>query len=401
MRLLIVNGNPFEVQNGKYYTAFSWPLFARKLADYVAHATLWAPLRKVPDGYPVKGDLFEPGRLEITGSHYYTGFLDYYLTYLPNYRCLIRQAEDLIKSHDISLVRIPAPITSLITKYSIRFNRPFALLVASNLATSSPRLLMSRGIKRMAFKLAIDFLLNQEYKCAQNASLVYAYGEELANYFDKWCPNVKPMRTAHISLKDISPREDTCAGKTIQLLRVCWLIPNKGLEYLFEAIYLLRKEGLTVQLKIVGKEMNQRYGAHLRRMVQDIGIEKYVEFADWIPHAELRQVYRESDIQVISSIAEGVPRVILEGAANGLPLVSTSAGGCSSAIRNGEEGILVTPGNPVALAEGIKHVILNGSLRRKIIQGGLEMAKRYSSEIVCQQIAKDLNEIVEGKSRVV
>jgi len=401
MRLLIENSNPFDVQNGRYYTSFSWPVFARKIADYVECATLLAPLRKVPNEDPVKGDFFEPGQLKITGSLYYSGFLDYYMTYLPNYRRYNREVESLIKSHDISLVRIPSPNTSLIMKYSLRLNKPFVLLVAGNLASQSKRLLMSKGVKHMVYKLAINFLINQEYKCAQNASLVYAYGKELAGYFRKWCPNVKPMRTAHISLKDISPRKDTCTGNMIQLLRVCWLLPDKGLEYLFKAIYLLRKEGLPVHLKIVGKEMNQRYGAHLRKMVQDLEIEKYVEFMGWILHADIRQVYRESDIQVISSIAEGIPRVILEGAANGLPLVSTSAGGCASVVRDCKEGILVPPRDPVLLAEGIKHVISSRPLRRKIIQGGLEMAKRYSSEVVCQQIAKDLNEIVEAKSHVV
>jgi len=73
MRLLIVNGNPFEAEHGRYYTSFSWPVFARKIADYIDHVTLWAPLRKVPNGYSAKGDLFEPGRLEIIGS-YYNGF---------------------------------------------------------------------------------------------------------------------------------------------------------------------------------------------------------------------------------------------------------------------------------------------------------------------------------------
>ncbi|GAG54639.1 unnamed protein product [marine sediment metagenome] len=45
MRLLIVNSNPFDVQNGRYYTSFSWPIFARKIADYIEHVTLLAPLQ--------------------------------------------------------------------------------------------------------------------------------------------------------------------------------------------------------------------------------------------------------------------------------------------------------------------------------------------------------------------
>ena len=179
MRLLIVNDNPFEMQNGRYYTFFSWPVFARKIADYFDRATLWAPLRKVPDGSPVEGDPFDPGRLRIVGSHYYTGFLDYYLTYLPNYQRLNHQAEDLIKSHDISLVRIPSPMTPLIMRHSLQLKKPFVLLVVGNIFAASNIILMSKGIKRAVLQLLAKIINNQEYKCAQNASLVYAYGEEL------------------------------------------------------------------------------------------------------------------------------------------------------------------------------------------------------------------------------
>lgn len=396
MRLLIINENPLETQNGRYYTSFSWPFFARRIAEYVEHTTLWSPLREIPNEDVIHGQSFAPGRLEIVGAHYYTGFFSYYLTYLPNYRRLNKKAEILIRSHDISLIRVPSPILPLVMKYSRRFGRPFVMLVAGNLASSSISLLTSKGFKRMVYKKVINFLLNQEYKCAQNASLVYVYGEELAEHFCKFCSNVKLMRTSHISLTDISPREDTCTGSTVQLLRVCWLGPSKGLEYLLEAISILRKDGLPVYLRIVGKEIDRKYGSYLRKMVQNLHIGEYVEFTGWIPFEELTNIYKKSDIQVVSSTAEGIPRVILEGAARGLPLVCTSAGGCASAIRDGEEGILVPPGDSRALAEGIKRVIQDGELRRKIIKGGLEMAKRYSSEVICPQIVDDLNKIVES-----
>ena len=394
MQVLIVNDNPFELYKGKYYISYSWAVFASKLADYFDTATLWAPMREIPDDYPIKGELFEPGRLKIVGNYYYTGFFNYYSNYLPYYQRLNRQAIALIKGHDITLVRISSPITPLIVKHSRRLRKPFVLIVVGDIATASNALLLSRGVKRAVIQLIIRTIKNRELRCARHASLVYAYGEELAVQFRKFCPHVKIMRTALISLADIYPREDTCIGNIIQLLFVGWLIPCKGLEFLFKAVSLLRDSNLPVRLKVVGREMDEPYGAHLRKIVQELGIEDHIEFAGWIPHAEIFRVYRESDIQVISSTSEGIPRVILEGAANGLPLVSTSAGGCSTAVRDGENGILVPPRYPVALAEGIKRVIQNGSLRRKIIQEGLEMAKRYSSEVVCQQIANDLDEIV-------
>ena len=401
MRVLIVIDNPFEMRNGRYYTFFSWPVFARNISKYIDHATLWAPVRKISTDEPVAGAPFEPGRLEIIENYYYTKFLDYYLTYLYNCRRLNQQAENLIRNHDVSLVRIPSPIAPLIMKHSIQLRKPFVLFAVGNIATSSSILLMSKGVKRAIYQLLVKVINNQENKCARKASLVYAYGEELAMRFRKFCPNVKIMQDGIISEKDIFLRNDTCTGNTIQLLRICWLVPCKGLEYLFEAVRLLSDLNLPVRLKIIGKEMDQRYAAHLRKIVQELGISNRVEFVGWIPHSDIFKAYRGSDIQVISSIGEGIPRVILEGAANGLPLVCTSVGGCPSVVHNGENGILVPPRDPAALAEGIKLVIRDGKLRRKIILGGYEMAKRNSSEVICQQIVKDFNEIVKGKLYVV
>ena len=398
MQVLIVNDNPFELYKGKYYTSYSWAVFASKLADYFDTATLWTPMREIPDDYPIKGELFEPGRLKIVGNYYYTGFFNYYSNYLPYYQRLNRQAKALIKGHDITLVRISSPITPLIVKYSCRLRKPFVLIVAGDIATASNALLLSRGVKHALLQLILRTIKNRELRLARHASLVYAYGEELAAQFRKFCPRVKIMRDANISLTDIFPREDTCNDNTIRLLRVCWLGPCKGLEYLFKAIRLLQDRNLPVHLKILGREVNQQYSDYLKKMVQDLDIKDYVEFAGSVPYSEIFRVYQESDIQVISSTSEGIPRVILEGAANGLPLVSTSAGGCALAVRDGEDGILVPPGDPVALAEGIEQVIRDGALRRKIIQGGLEMAKRYSSEVVCQQIVNDFDEIVASWS---
>jgi glycosyltransferase involved in cell wall biosynthesis len=395
MRVLIVNDNPVEFYEARYYTSYTWPIFAAKLADYFDVATLWIPLLKVPDGSSVRGDLFEPGRLQIVGSHYYDGFFGYYSAYLANYRQINRQSQALANEHDIALIRIPSPIAPLIVKHCRRLRKPYALIVAGDISTSANMLLLSRGIKRALIKLIIKTVKNQELRLARHASVVYAYGEELADQFRSFCPRVKVSRDANVSLTEIFPREDTCSGNTIKLLRVGWLGPCKGLEYLFGAARLLRDRDLPIYLKIVGKEIDPEYTSNLKDMVQELDIGEFVEFAGPVSYGEIFKLYQESDIQVISSTSEGIPRVILEGAVNGLPLVSTSAGGCSSAVRDGEDGILVPPRDPAALANAIEQVIKVGSLRRRIIQGGFEMVKRYSSEAVCSEIAEDLSKAVE------
>ena len=96
---------------------------------------------------------------------------------------------------------------------------------------------------------------------------------------------------------------------------------------------------------------------------------------------DVRGLLGDVDVVALPSYyGEGVPRILIEAAATGLPLVATDTPGCREAVKHGVNGFLVEPRNAGQLARAIKELLLNDDLRSK-------MGKR-SREIACHEFSE-------------
>jgi glycosyltransferase involved in cell wall biosynthesis len=87
----------------------------------------------------------------------------------------------------------------------------------------------------------------------------------------------------------------------------------------------------------------------------------------WQGHvADIRQVWRRADIFVLPSRGEGMPRALLEAAACARPLVVTNVPGCRHFVRDGVEGFVVPPDDPVALADALQCLARDPELRKRM-----------------------------------
>jgi glycosyltransferase involved in cell wall biosynthesis len=85
--------------------------------------------------------------------------------------------------------------------------------------------------------------------------------------------------------------------------------------------------------------------ASLRKEVRELGLGDSVEFAGVLPPERLRDCYEEADVICLPSHREGLPMALLEGMAFGLPVLATPVGGIPDLVTDGEDGLLVEPGN--------------------------------------------------------
>jgi glycosyltransferase involved in cell wall biosynthesis len=148
----------------------------------------------------------------------------------------------------------------------------------------------------------------------------------------------------------------------VNILTVARLHRYKGLDYLVEAMSLLR-DMKELKLYIMGKGGEE---ANLQSLVKLLHLEGTVKFMETpIPNYEMPFLYGECDIYIKPSIIEPFGIAILEAMACGKPVIGTKVGGMLDTIKDGETGFLVAPKKPNELADRIK-ALKNEEVRAKL-----------------------------------
>ncbi len=198
-----------------------------------------------------------------------------------------------------------------------------------------------------------------------------------------------------VDLEEFSPPAQRRANGSVRLLCVARLIERKGLQHLLPALGTLRRDGYRFELRIVGDGPMR---PQLERMVKEEGLAERVRIDGAVPHEELAEVYREADVFVLPSLAEGMPNVVLEALSSGLPVVGTRVAGMRELVREGENGWLVSAGDTEelrrALAVVLKSVVLTAEMGRA--------SRRLAREMGWSHIARsyaDIWEQILGRSR--
>ena len=156
--------------------------------------------------------------------------------------------------------------------------------------------------------------------------------------------------------------------------------PEKGFEDLIQAVSLLKHRidnKNTFKVVVAGKLKDDPYCRMLKEKAAREKVEKEVVFLGF--RSDTQALYNGADVFVLSSRSEGLPMVILESMMAGLPVVSTRVGGIPQMM--GENGILVEPNDPEALADTMQLCLEDISKRDLIARKGKDLIEsRYSMD---------------------
>lgn len=160
---------------------------------------------------------------------------------------------------------------------------------------------------------------------------------------------------------------------------------QKGISNLIKAMPSILEVCPDLVLLVAGRGSLE---SALKELATDLGVAKSVYFIG--PRKDIPVFLKTLDLYVLPSHFEGLPMVLLEAMAAGCPIVATDVGGNSTAIRNGENGILVEPNNPKMLAEAILKVLGDYSLRQSFIHNG---HKRFDELFSVEKMAHKYQEL--------
>lgn len=200
-----------------------------------------------------------------------------------------------------------------------------------------------------------------------------------------------------LDLRKYQPAVYVPAGRPI-LLSVGQLKEKKGFSCLLKACQILRESGADFECWIVGE--GPLRGA-LTRQIDELGLREIVRLKGSLPHEDVVECYRRASMFVLPCIVggdgdrDGIPNVILEAMAMQLPVVSTRHSGIPEAIEDGVSGLLVPPGDDVALASAIGRLLANpGDTNRLGRAGRISVTERFSVD----RNVKSLLQLFLGRS---
>ena len=134
---------------------------------------------------------------------------------------------------------------------------------------------------------------------------------------------------------------------------------RKGTFDLIQSFAQLPSTDRQIQLWLAGDGEIE----HAKALVAQLNLGERVQFLGWIDAEQRNQLLAESDIFVLPSHNEALPMALLEAMAWGLPVVSCPVGGIADFVCSGQNGLLVTPGEPKQLSAALQSLIANERLR--------------------------------------
>jgi glycosyltransferase involved in cell wall biosynthesis len=167
------------------------------------------------------------------------------------------------------------------------------------------------------------------------------------------------------------------------------LTPQKDLGVAFEAL----ARGGDASLVVAGDGEER---ARLEDAARALGLEARVRFVGAQPRQRVLELLRAADAALLSSKWENFPHAVVEALAVGTPVLATATGGVGEVVRDGENGLVVPPGDPDLLAGAIARYLGDDELRKRLRAAAAPSVGRYTPERIYGELERLLEEAARG-----
>ena len=227
------------------------------------------------------------------------------------------------------------------------------------------------------------------------AAFVVAISEYNRQLILDECPGTDPEKVVVVHCGvDVSvfrPRTAPRAGGPFNVVCIGTLHEVKGQRHLIEACALAIGRGVDLRCVLVGDGEDR---AALEARVAELGIGHAVSLAGALPRDEVLRIVADADVVVAPSVPtaqgkrEGIPVVLMEAMACGLPVVASDLSGIPELVTDGADGVLVPPGDATALADALVLLAADAGLRERLgSEGRRTVVERFNVDRSAEQLA--------------
>jgi glycosyltransferase involved in cell wall biosynthesis len=179
------------------------------------------------------------------------------------------------------------------------------------------------------------------------------------------------------------------------VILVSRMLRDKGVTEFVEAARSLKREGVQARFVLVGDPDPENPAGIPASQLEEWHDSGVIEWRGYCH--DMLSLFSEAHIICLPSYREGIPKVLMEAAACGKPIVTTDAPGCREVVRHQETGLLVPPRDSQALAAALRILIKDPELRLSMGQNGRSLAEtEFSLERVIKENFKLYERILEN-----
>jgi glycosyltransferase involved in cell wall biosynthesis len=334
-------------------------------------------------------------KLELIFTHTYRGIMDYYKKLPKMLFSNFFSLREVMKKSDLIFLRIPT-MNTFLTYFLIKiYKKPFITYQVGDEKEIVRNSTKYNNFSRFLAHTMASIHSALYKKIIKKAAVSFFLAPQLMELTKK--KNSIFFFTSLITDQDISYHQmNADMTSPINLLYVGRISNEKGLAYLVHAVKNLIQKGLVTNLTLCGegKEKDE-----LERLASELDIKNNIRFTGQIPWEKIKRIYSSHDIFVLPSLSEGVPKVILESMAAGLPVIATRIGGIPNLINQNENGILIPPKSPSAIANAVENIFKNRGLREEIIQNAYKYVEHHTAEKQAHKISDIIFQRVFSKEQ--
>jgi glycosyltransferase involved in cell wall biosynthesis len=184
-------------------------------------------------------------------------------------------------------------------------------------------------------------------------------------------------------------------GESLRLLYPGTWLDQRGIFYLRDALHKVAPRLPRLTLTIAGpgvpaEEILRFFGDELSARIVVCPV---------VPAERMPELYSEHDVLVFPSLMEGLPTVLMEAMASGMPVITTETCGMPDVVENEFNGLLIPPADATALEEAILRLADSVELRRKLGQAGRDSIQRHAWENAGQRLEALFLQVLAREAR--
>lgn len=183
------------------------------------------------------------------------------------------------------------------------------------------------------------------------------------------------------------------AGNDVAIAVLASLEPRKGQHVMLNALATRELRGFERRIRLILIGDGPSHDA-LQRQAASLGLAEWVVFVGAVPHDDVAALLAGMDIVALPSLDEAMPLALLEAMACGRAVVATHVGAVGRIIRDGVTGLLVPPGDPVALAQAVDRLARDPGYARAIgARARQDMVTRRDASLTMRRYEETLRRV--------